>query len=96
MADRIACCVPFCGRTCRGDPIRHEWVCGAHWRSVSAVLRRRKARLFRRARHLYGDNGYWAFPAGSPRRMAAVKMERVCRMAWQRCKKQAIERAAGI
>jgi hypothetical protein len=63
---------------------------------VSTVLRRRKSRLFRRYRHLYGDNGFWHFPPGSPKRLAAIKLDRLCRKAWERCKRAAIERAAGI
>jgi len=94
MADeRVPCCVPFCRRTIKG---RGEWICGNHWPAVSTVLRRRKARLFRRYRYLYGDNGFWHFPPGSPKRLAAIKLDRLCRKAWERCKRAAIERAAGI
>ncbi|TIN80719.1 MAG: hypothetical protein E5Y09_02530 [Mesorhizobium sp.] len=96
MTDRVHCCVPFCRRTCKGDPSRHEWVCGIHWRCVSTTLRRRKSRLFRRYRHLFADQHFSVFPAGSIRRLHAVKLDRLCDKAWERCKRAAIERAAGI
>ncbi|MER8923379.1 hypothetical protein [Mesorhizobium sp. LNJC384A00] len=95
MTQRLACCVPFCRRTFKDDG-SSEIICGNHWRAVSTHLRRRKYKLYRRYRYLYGDNGYWAFPAGSPKRIAAVKLARLCDAAWMRCKRQAIERAAGI
>lgn len=97
MAERISCCVPFCRRTikCEG-PGNYEWICGKHWMLISPTLRRRKYRLFRLYRRLFGDNGYWAYPAGSPKRLEAVRLDRLCDKAWDRCKAVAIERAAGI
>jgi hypothetical protein len=101
---RLRCEVPFCKRT-RGrrkgdaadpDPAHEQWICGDHWRRVSPHLRRRKARLERLYRRRFGDASFWTFPGGSPKRIAAVKLDRLCRLAWERCRRQAIEHAAGI
>jgi hypothetical protein len=96
MPDRISCCVPFCRRTCAGDPETHSWVCADHWRAVPVKLRRLKSRLFRKYRKKFGDADYWQFPAGSPKRIEAVSLGRRCDRAWQRCKRAAIEAAGGI
>lgn len=96
MTDRLACCVPFCRHTRKGDGTFNEWVCGPHWMAVPARLRRRKYRFYRLYRKRFGDAGYWQFPAGSPKRIEAVRIDRLCRKAWERCKAVAIERAAGI
>lgn len=92
--DRIACCVPFCRRTCKGGD--GEWICGTHWMAVPARLRRRKYRFFRLYRRRYGDNFWGVYPPGSADRFGAVKLDRLCDKAWERCKRAAIELAAGI
>lgn len=94
MAARVACCVPFCRRTRKPDC--SEWICGPHWLAVPAHIRRRKFKLFRRYRHQFGDQFWGAFPPGSKKRLMAVKLDRLCLKAWDRCKSAAIERAAGI
>jgi len=95
MTDRISCCVPFCRRTFR--KLDHvEVVCGKHWRLVSPVLRRRKAKLYRMYRKRFGDKGYWEFPPGSEKRIEAIRLDRLCGEIWKRCRNQAIERAGGI
>ncbi len=94
MTDRLSCCVPFCGRTTKPDC--SEWICGPHWMAVSPRLRRRKYRLFRVYKRRFGNNGFWAYPAGSPDRLQAVKLDRLCSKAWERCKQAAIETAVGI
>lgn len=48
--DRIACCIPFCGRTAArsgkfGDC--EEIICGKHYRLASATLRRRLTKVRR-------------------------------------------------
>ena len=42
---RVPCAVPYCRKTCKGDPARHVWLCGDHWKLVDPNTRR----LFRRA-----------------------------------------------
>lgn len=97
MADRIPCCVPFCRRTADGTKFEgSEIVCGKHWRLASAPLRRRHGRFARLYRRRFGSNGYWHYPPGSPLRLDAIKLGRICNKLWDRCKAQAVERAAGI
>jgi hypothetical protein len=94
MTDRVSCCVPFCKRSTKWDC--SEFLCGKHWPAIDARLRKRKYRLFRRRKHLFGDNASWTYPAGSPHRIQCVRLDRICDKAWNACKKQAIERAVGI
>lgn len=100
-AERLQCVVPGCKHT-RGDrkddPVRPgmEWICGDHWNTVPAFLRRRKSRLYRRYRRAFGDNGYWLYPPGSPDRLTAARLDRMCRASWSICRRAAIERGVGI
>lgn len=94
LGDRIKCLVPFCRRTRKPDCT--EWICGVHWKMVSAVSRRRKSKVFRCYRRRFGNYAFWKFPAGSPQRIEAVRLDRLCSKVWDRCKRQAIERAVGI
>jgi hypothetical protein len=88
MTDRITCCVPFCHHTRgdrKGDPIlgMREWLCAEHWRLVSGTLKARRAK-FRRMYKRTSD---------------IIRKVRICKAderAWEACKRQAIERAAGI
>ncbi len=96
MTDRISCCVPFCRRTYRNDEGYAEHLCGNHWRLADKYLRRRRGKLEHRYRRKFGNTAFWEYPAGSPERLEAVKLDRICGKAWEACKKQAIERAAGI
>lgn len=102
MTDRISCCVPFCRHT-RGQrkgepPITEntEWICGDHYRLVPRYIRSRRAKLDRLYAKRYGDNGYWTYPPGSPQRLGAIKLDRLCSKSWERCKSAAIEAAGGI
>ncbi|WP_137136636.1 hypothetical protein [Rhizobium sp. FKY42] len=94
MSERVACCVPFCRRTTKHDC--SEWICGPHWMAVPSRLRRRKYRLFRLYKKRFGSNSFWVYPAGSSNRIMAVKLDRLCAKAWDRCKAAAIETAGGI
>lgn len=79
---RTPCCVPFCGRTAPASNGWSEYLCGVHYRLADASLRQR--RRFIRAR--------W-------RKASGWRAERFLRMderLWERAKRQAIERAAGI
>lgn len=96
MTTRLSCCVPFCRRTRHNHEGFSEWICGDHWRLVPPLLRKRKAKMFRLYRRRYGNNSFWAYPGGSPNRLGAVKLDRLCDKVWKACKKAAIERAAGI
>ncbi len=102
MTLRLACIVPGCKHT-RGQrkgetPIEEgeEWVCGDHWRAVPSYLRRRKARFARLYRKRFGDDPFWQFPAGSPKRIEAVRIKNLRARSWEQCKREAIERGLGI
>lgn len=94
MTDRISCCIPFCRRTTKHEC--QEWICGKHWPLVPRHMRRRDSKLVRLYLRRYGKTSFWQMPAGSPQRIAAIKLSRICETSWTACKKQAIERAAGI
>lgn len=93
---RVHCCVPHCKRSYKNDDAHVETLCGKHWRLASPILRKRAARLFRAYRKRFGNNHFSAYPAGSARRLEAVRLHNLCFQMWERCKKQAIERAMGI
>jgi hypothetical protein len=95
---RIPCVVPYCRRTADATKFEgcDEIICGKHWRMAPASWRRRHSRMFRTYRRRFGNSGYWEFPAGSPQRIDAVRLHRLCETLWQRCKRAAIEAAAGI
>ncbi|WP_018266476.1 hypothetical protein [Methylosinus sp. LW4] len=98
-AGRLPCCVPFCRRTIGADKGYSEWVCPKHWRLVSRETRAAYALARRRARRIIARKPiyreYWRLPAGSPARLSAVAMWRRVDSVWERCKRQAIERALG-
>ncbi|RWE75441.1 MAG: hypothetical protein EOS63_23860 [Mesorhizobium sp.] len=91
-AGRVACCVPFCRRTIAHAKLQaahgldgieaNEWICGNHWRNVSTLVRRLYSIRKRHYRELL-----------SAERPAYV---RHVNHIWSVCRKQAIERAAGI
>ncbi len=88
MTDRLSCCVPFCHRTRgdrKGDPLLPgmEWLCEEHWKLVPGRLKRRRAKLRRIAKRA---NDY----------CVDMGVERVDGLVWEKCKRHAIERAAGI
>lgn len=96
---RLACCVPFCRRSVKVGEY-NEWVCGKHWplvsRSTKAEWRtvRKRVRAVTKRKPEYRE--YWRLPPGSPARLSAVSMWRRYDQVWNRCKQEAIERAAGI
>ncbi|RWF63913.1 MAG: hypothetical protein EOQ34_30070 [Mesorhizobium sp.] len=102
MSDRIACCVPFCRRSIAKDRNggHTDWICGVHWPGVSRKLKaeynlaKRRARRIIRRKPIYRE--YWKLPPGSPGRCSAVAMWARLDSIWARCKRDAIERAAGI
>lgn len=48
MADRLACLVPGCRRTCK--PFHGEWICGVHWPATDRAMRRLLSLAKRRGR----------------------------------------------
>ena len=83
MTARLPCSVPFCRRTTATGRFA-EWLCANHWPLVSPALKARKrkaARLLRQARL-----------RGLEKPMIEARAAQI----WERCKAEAIERAAGI
>lgn len=81
MKGRLRCAVPFCRRTAK--PLSSEWICWKHWSAVDRTLKRRLVRLRRLARRCRSDRQYQT-------------VRNHFDSLWERCKRQAIERAAGI
>lgn len=96
VISRVHCCVPHCKRSYKSYDANVETICGKHWRLASPILRKRSVRLFRMYRNRFGDNHFSAYPGGSEKRLAAVRLHNLCSKIWDRCKKQVIERAMGI
>lgn len=97
--DRIACLVPFCRRTLRNDGGFAEWICGKHWAAVRKVTKRRRRIAERAARRaserfdtLYMEQG----GVYEPQFQRVMAAKRLSAALWDRCKTEAIERAAGI
>lgn len=82
MRARIRCCVPFCRRTTKAGRFG-EWICAKHWPLVPASLKRRRAELRRIARRTLDADRLARISAADAR-------------LWERCKRAAVEMAAGI
>lgn len=85
MTVRVACLVPFCGRTSARRWA--EWLCGDHYRLVDGDLKRLRIRNRRRWTAIVASDG-------APSRR--LRCETIERAIWSRMKRQAIERAAGL
>lgn len=96
---RVACCVPFCRRTRKPDGYP-EWICGKHWRMVRKRTRTRMKLMNRIVRREIRRNPlvstYWKMKPGSRERISALRTFGLMVAVWQRCKREAIERAAGL
>lgn len=93
--ERLPCCVPFCRRTRRKDNFT-DWICREHWVTVPRTYRRRWQQLERHYKRRFAGQACYVFPPGSPRRLDSVKLDRLCRRAWERCRRAAIETAMGV
>lgn len=95
---RLGCCVPFCRRSRPGN--EGEWICSVHWPMVSRRTKARRRLHHRFVRREIRRNPmvaeYWKMPAGSAERIKAVRMWGLSAVIWERCKREAIERAGGI
>ena len=94
---RIPCCVPFCRRTASAAkfPNSSEIICGKCG-SLAKAKRRRLRRLQRIYSRRFCGNAPWDYPAGSPQRLEAVRLNRLIDTAWVSLKRAAIEAAGGI
>lgn len=93
---RVSCIVPFCKRTISaekyGDDV--EFICRPHLKFVSRETRERKRQIDRRIRKLTR-----LFDKGDRRPALfrlAERAEQLSNEVWERCKREAIEGAAGI
>jgi len=92
---RVRCCVPFCRRTRAPQDRFAEYICPAHWAAVDRRLRRLHAACKRAANKATWRNPRWGWAVGAPDPVAEKAVAREARV-WEKAKRQAIERAAGI
>ena len=85
MTARTPCCVPFCRRT-TANIFYREWICPDHWREVSLTARVDKRKWARIAKRVVTVH--------HPRYLGRIFAR--ADAAWERCKREAIEAAAGI
>lgn len=94
---RIRCCVPFCRRT-TAQPFL-EWICHVHWPMVPPRLKAKRRLAKRIARHarqrfdrqVQRQEGYF-----DPQLARVEAAFRLRDQLWERCKRSAIEAAAGL
>lgn len=91
-ADRLPCCVPYCGRTTRSGKFS-EWVCGNHWRAVGATT---KARHHVARREVRKAGTRWVHEEGSSEWKRVVAVWDEADLAWQAARAEAIEAGMGI
>jgi hypothetical protein len=89
MTTRIFCCVPFCRRSRPGNEAKEEWICPRHFQPVDRRLHRLYNAAHSRATKVEAMPG----PEDAPEKVRAY---RLVTWLWHRCRRQAIERAAGI
>lgn len=83
MTDRIPCEVPFCRRTASKAKFPEpdtRIICGKHWRTADQRPRRAYSLAMRRVRKNLDDE----------------RAKVIANNCWERVRKQAIERAAGV
>lgn len=102
---RLKCCVPFCNRTRgdrKGDPVNRysEWICGDHWKLVD-----RRTKLFRRRCDTALEKARREVAAYRSRHGDEIHIDLALKInhagrraarAWDRCKREAIEKGMGI
>lgn len=98
---RVPCVVPFCKRTCSADKGWAEFICQTHWPMVSKQTKRRRrladkasARADMRFNQTCMRRGVSQWTSSEEARIEAAR--RLARALWERCKREAIERALGI
>lgn len=94
---RLTCCVPFCRRST--GKAYGEWICGDHWRLVAKRTKarhRQSQRILLRSRERFNA----AYLAAGDHRLAqhgrVMAAQALSSALWERCKAEAIERAAGV
>lgn len=94
-AGRQPCCIMGCRRTFK-DEGYSEVICSQHWRLVPSYMRRRHRLLVARYTRQFGDNAPWIYPAGSPKRLHAVRLQGLYLQAWRLIKDAATDRTMGL
>lgn len=95
---RIPCCVPFCRRTADAAKMapHNEMICQKHWKLVPAETKARYRHVRRRATKIW-KAVYRSSKIQQPGREALYNRSvRDITATWERIKREAIERAAGI
>ena len=98
-AGRVPCLVPFCRCTIPQErhPGATEIICAKHWRPVSAETKARYRQVKRRRDKLWKrmcDPRVLRRPTVTP--AIYEKARDAVHSTWEKCKAEAIERAAGI
>jgi ABC-type iron transport system FetAB ATPase subunit len=98
---RVTCCVPFCRRTTKKLWDDYEWICAVHWPMVTRRTKRRRVlakRALKRARFRFEkiclQRKIAAWTRSERGRVEAAR--RLAWALWERCKREAIETAAGL
>lgn len=94
-AGRQRCCIMGCNRTFKDEGFTVV-MCGGHWRMAPAHMRKRHAKLVRRYKREFGNNGFWDYPPGSEKRLAALRLAKMRDRAWDMCRKAVEQRSLGI
>lgn len=94
-AGRQRCCIMGCGRTYKDEGYTRI-MCGAHWKMAPTYMRKRHTKLVRRYKREFGDNGYWQYPPGSEKRLAALRLAEMMDRAWELCRAAVADRSMGI
>jgi len=81
-AERIRCCVPFCGRTFSREKVGfpREIICGKHFRAIGPRTKQQYRGINRKLKKWPDDE----------------RLFRLHDLNWRRAKRQAIEAAAGL
>ncbi len=101
MSARIACIVPFCGRTAPAEKYAGcEIICAKHWRMISRQTRAFKASAERRHRKFLRRRKMALAQGDLARQLvlarALDRTHAACLRAWNDCRREAIEAAMGI
>lgn len=92
MTDRISCCVPFCRRTKLAVPGLYEFICSDHTKLVNRPTRRKYKRFLRRYQQVSAPTEHVDIELYKEAR----RLVDILNWMFERMKKQAIERSAGL
>lgn len=99
MTERAKCLVPYCRRTSGRVPPAHEWICSDHWKPVSRATKRYRARSKRILKKAEARMQRLQATQGGLTNVQLRVLDWAHRqedLSWEKCKSEAIEKAAGI